>query len=285
MNNQTNQVVSGRSSIGRHLLNIAISLIMLYPMIWMLFSSFKLPQNILMDRGLWSETFTLANYIYGWKGLGSNTFALFFQNSFIVSGFSIVGNLLSCSMAAYAFARLDFRLKAVLFGLMLMTIMLPHHVTIIPQYVIFNKLDWINTYLPLIVPKFTAAEGFFVFLMIQFIRNIPKELDKAAIVDGCGPIQIYWRLVLPLALPALVTTAIFTFIWTWNDFFSQILYINDSHKFTVSLGLRTFLDSSGESNFGALFAMSVLSLVPVFTVFIFLQKFLIEGLTSGGVKG
>ncbi|MCS7461676.1 carbohydrate ABC transporter permease [Paenibacillus doosanensis] len=278
MNNMPNQLV-------RHVVNIAVSAIMLYPLIWMLSSSFKLPEHIFTDKGLWPEHFTLNNYIAGWKGLGSQTFGLFFSNSLIVSGLSIAGNVVSCSLAAYAFARLEFRFKTPLFALMLMTMMLPHHVTIIPQYVIFNKLDWINTFLPLVVPKFTAAEGFFVFLMVQFIRNIPRELDKAAIVDGCGPIQIYWRLILPLALPALVTTAIFTFIWTWNDFFSQIIYLSKTQKFTVSLGLRVFLDSSGESSFGSLFAMSVLSLVPVFTIFVFFQRFLIEGLTSGGVKG
>ncbi|TBL79405.1 carbohydrate ABC transporter permease [Paenibacillus thalictri] len=278
MNNMPNQIV-------RHIVNIAVSVIMLYPLIWMLSSSFKLPEHIFTDKGLWPEHFTLKNYVNGWKGLGSQTFGLFFSNSLIVSGLSIIGNVLSCSLAAYAFARLEFRFKTPLFALMLMTMMLPHHVTIIPQYVIFNNLDWINTFLPLVVPKFTAAEGFFVFLMVQFIRNIPRELDKAAIVDGCGPIQIYWRLILPLALPALVTTAIFTFIWTWNDFFSQIIYLSKTQKFTVSLGLRVFLDSSGESSFGSLFAMSALSLVPVFTIFVFFQRFLIEGLTSGGVKG
>jgi len=203
----------------------------------------------------------------------------------VVSGLSIIGNLLSCSMAAYAFARLQFRLKTLLFGLMLLTMMLPHHVTMIPQYIIFNKLEWVNTFLPLIVPKFTATDGFFIFLMIQFIRNIPAELDQAATMDGCGAIQIYWRLILPLALPALVTTAIFTFIWTWNDFLGQILYLSDIKQYTVSLGLRTFLDSQGESQWGRLFAMSTLSLVPVFAIFIFFQKYLIEGITSGGVKG
>ncbi|MEK3911049.1 carbohydrate ABC transporter permease [Paenibacillus sp. FSL H7-0331] len=269
----------------RHLINILSSIVMLYPLIWMFSSSFKLPENIFSDSGLWSEVFTLDNYLSGWQGVSGSSFAVFFRNSFFISFMSIIGNLISCSMAAYAFARLDFKLKAVLFGLMLMTMMLPHHVTTIPQYIIFNKLDWVNTYLPLIVPKFTATDGFFIFLMVQFIRNIPAELDQAATVDGCGPIQIYWRVILPLTLPALVTAAIFTFIWTWNDFLSHILYLSDIKKYTVSLGLRLFLDASGISQWGKMFAMSILSLIPVFTVFIFFQKFLIEGITSGGVKG
>ncbi|MFH5182376.1 carbohydrate ABC transporter permease [Paenibacillus sp. TAB 01] len=273
------------SPLLRHGLNIVVTLLMIYPLLWMFSSSFKQPQHIFTDTGLWSDAFTLDNYILGWKGLTSVTFATFFKNSFVVSGLSIIGNLLSCSMAAYAFARLQFRLKTLLFGLMLLTMMLPHHVTMIPQYIIFNKLEWVNTFLPLIVPKFTATDGFFIFLMIQFIRNIPAELDQAATMDGCGAIQIYWRLILPLALPALVTTAIFTFIWTWNDFLGQILYLSDIKQYTVSLGLRTFLDSQGDSQWGRLFAMSTLSLVPVFAIFIFFQKYLIEGITSGGVKG
>ncbi|WP_248927930.1 carbohydrate ABC transporter permease [Paenibacillus hamazuiensis] len=280
-----NRTKTAGTAFIRHLINIAVSIAMIYPLLWMFSSSFKLPQNIFTDKGLWSSAFTMDNYILGWKGLSGASFALFFRNSFFVSGMSIVGNLISCSMAAYAFARLSFKFKAPLFGLMLLTMMLPHHVTIIPQYVIFNKLGWVNTYLPLIVPKFTATEGFFIFLMIQFMRNIPQELDQAATVDGCGQVQIYWRLILPLALPALVTAAIFTFIWTWNDFFSQMLYLSKIKNYTVSLGLRTFLDASGESNWGRLFAMSTLSLVPVFAIFIFFQKFLIEGITAGGVKG
>lgn len=276
---------SNASPVLRHGLNIAISLLMIYPLLWMFSSSFKHPEQIFADSGLWTGPFTLDNYILGWKGLSSVSFATFFKNSFIISGMSIVGNIISCSMAAYAFARLQFFGKWVLFGLMLLTMMLPNHVTMIPQYIIFNKLEWVNTFLPLIVPKFTAVDGFFVFLMVQFIRNIPAELDQAATMDGCGAIQIYWRLVLPLALPALVTTAIFTFIWTWNDFLGHILYLSDAQKYTVSLGLRTFLDSQGDSQWGRLFAMSTLSLVPVFAIFIFFQKYLIEGITSGGVKG
>lgn len=273
-------------SIFRHLMIAAFAVLMIYPLLWMFASSFKLPENIFMDRGLWSESFTLDNYVSGWQGLTGASFAVFFRNSFWVSGMSIIGNVVSCSMAAYAFSRLTFKLKAPLFALMLLTMMLPHHVTTIPQYIIFNKLEWVNTFLPLIVPKFTATEGFFIFLMIQFMRNIPAELDQAATMDGCGPVQIYLRLIFPLALPALVTTAIFTFIWTWNDFLSQILYLSDMKKFTVSLGLRMFLDSNGgESQWGNLFAMSTLSLIPVFAIFIFLQKYLIEGITAGGVKG
>jgi len=165
------------------------------------------------------------------------------------------------------------------------TLMLPFHVTIIPQYIIFNSLEWVNTYLPLTLPRFFAVEGFFIFLLVQFMRGIPSELEQAAKIDGCGPIRIYWYLMMPLSLPAIVTTMIFTFIWTWNDFFGQLLYISNIDLYTVALGLRMFLDSSGKSAWGSMFAMSTLSLVPLFAVFIFFQRYLIEGITTGGVKG
>jgi len=276
---------SARVRLGMHALIIAGALVMLYPLLWMLASSFKPAGHIFTDTSLWPREFVWEHYIYGWKGITGISFAVFFSNSLFVSGLSIVGNVIACSLTAYAFARLEFRFKKTLFAIMLLTMMLPHHVAIIPQYIIYNNLGWINTYLPLIVPKFAATDGFFIFLMVQFIRSLPAELDKAATVDGCGPIQIYWRIILPLLLPALVTTAIFTFIWTWNDFFSQLLYLSDIAKYTVSLGLRMFLDSSGESRWGPMFAMSILSLVPVFTVFILFQRYLIEGIAAGGVKG
>ncbi|MFS8631404.1 MAG: carbohydrate ABC transporter permease, partial [Bacillales bacterium] len=142
----------------------------------------------------------------------------------------------------------------------------------------------IDTFLPLTVPKFLATDAFFIFLMVQFFRGIPKELDDSAIIDGCGPIKIYYKIILPLASPALLTTAIFTFIWTWDDFFSQIIYINSVHNFTVPLGLRLFLDAQGESSWGSVFAMSVLSLLPIVVLFFFFQRHIVEGIATTGIK-
>jgi len=270
-----------------HLAIIAGCVVMIYPLLWMVGSSFKQDDVIFSDPNLFptSATFTLGHYAEGWAGISGIPFSRFFTNTFLVVALAIAGNLVTCSMAAYAFARLDFKFKSVLFAVMIGTMMLPYHVVIIPQYIIFNSLGWINTYWPLVVPKFLAMDGFFIFLMVQFIRSLPGELDKAAAIDGCGKYQIYWRIILPLALPALVTTTIFTFIWTWNDFFSQLLYLSDVSRYTISLGLRLFLDSTGASKWGAMFAMSTLSLVPVFFIFVFFQKYLIEGITTGSMKG
>ncbi|MCM3689723.1 carbohydrate ABC transporter permease [Neobacillus niacini] len=269
---------------GKFVLLLIGALIMIYPLLWMLSSSLKPDTMIFKELGLWPSQITLDNYFKGWEGTSGFTFATFFKNSFIVVGLSIIGNLISCSLAAYAFARLDFSFKKLLFALMFGSIMLPHDVVLIPQYILFNKLEWVNTFLPLIVPKFFATQAFFIFLMVQFIRGIPKGLDEAARVDGCGHIQIFSRIIFPLMLPAIVTTAIFTFIWTWNDFFSQFIYLSNPKLWTVTLALRGFLDATGDSMWGAMFAMSILSLIPIFIFFIAFQKLLIEGIATTGIK-
>jgi multiple sugar transport system permease protein len=162
--------------------------------------------------------------------------------------------------------------------------MLPYQVTLIPQYVLSHNLGWVNTFLPLVVPKFLAADAFFIFLMVQFFRGLPRELDEAAMMDGCSPWRIYWKIVLPLSTPVLATAGVFTFIWTWDDFFGPLIYLSDIRTYTVMLGLRTFVDSSAQSDWGGLFAMSILSLLPIFVFFLFFQRLLIEGIATTGMK-
>lgn len=268
-----------------YLFIILVGILMLYPVLWMISSSLKPESMIFTDIGLWPKKFTLQNYVNGWHVTQNFTFAIFFKNSFLISFINVIANLVSCSMAAYAFARLKFPLKKIWFACMLMTLMLPVHVTLVPQYAIFHYLGWINTILPLVVPKFFATDAFFIFLMVQFIRGIPRELDESAIMDGCGIVRIYLRIILPLSVPVLITTAIFTFIWTWDDFFSQMLYLNTTNHFTVPLGLKLFLDSKGQSAWGPMFAMSVLSLLPITIVFFVFQKYIVEGIATTGIKG
>lgn len=268
-----------------HFFIILVGIFMLYPILWMISSSLKPESLIFSDPGLWPKEITFENFVKGWNVTREANFGMFFKNSFLISAISVIANLITCSMAAYAFARLKFPFKKVLFACMLMTIMLPAHVTLVPQYAIFHNLGWINTILPLTVPKLLATDSFFIFLMIQFIRGVPKELDESATLDGCGIFQIYWRIILPLAVPVLITTAIFTFIWTWDDFFSQILYLNTIETLTVPLGLRLFLDSQGDSSWGAVFAMSVLAMLPITTIFFIFQKYIVEGIATSGLKG
>jgi multiple sugar transport system permease protein len=167
---------------------------------------------------------------------------------------------------------------------MIATIMLPHHAVLIPQYIIFNQLGMVNTYWPLILPKFLATEAFFVFLIVQFMRGLPRELEEAARIDGCGPFRSFFLVILPLTRPALITTAIFTFIWTWNDFYTQLIYLTDPDMYTTPLALRTFVDQQSATDWGSVFAMSVVSLVPVFLVFLAGQRFLLRGIATTGGK-
>lgn len=267
-----------------HTLLIGVALVMLYPLLWMLSSSLKPDTEIFTHPGLIPNELHPRNYSEGWSGSG-NSFSLYITNSLIVTIGAVIGNVISCSLAAYAFARFEFRGKKIWFGLMLGTLMLPLQATLIPQYTIFYNLTWINTFLPLIVPKFLATDAFFIFLMVQFIRSIPRELDQAAMMDGANPLQIYVRIILPLMKPALVTTTIFTFIWTYDDFLSQLVYLQQNARFTVPLGLTLFLDKTSGSSYGAMFAMSTLALAPTLICFLVFQKRLVEGLATTGMKG
>ncbi len=271
------------SSIAKHVGLILLALIMLYPVLWMVVSSLRPNNEIFRSPGLALSGLRIANYSEGWNALAS-PFGHYLINSAIVVAGCVIGNLVSCSLAAYAFARLEFGGKKVFFAIMLGTIMLPIHVIIVPQYILFSQLGWINTFLPLVVPKFLATDAFFVFLMVQFIRGLPRELDEAARIDGAGHPRIFLQVVLPLMVPALATTAIFTFIWTWNDFFSQLIYLTDPDKYTVPVALRSYVDATVSTSWGSMFAMSVVSLLPVFLAFLLGQRFLIKGIATTGIK-
>jgi multiple sugar transport system permease protein len=270
-------------SIFKHLALIIASLVMIYPLLWMLVSSLRPNDLIFRTPGLWLNDVYIKNYTEGWNSLTS-PFGHYMINSAIVVIGAIAGNLFSCSLAAYAFARLKFRLRTLWFSIMLVTIMLPIHVIVVPQYIIFNKLGFVNTFVPLILPKFLATDAFFVFLMVQFIRGIPSELDEAARLDGCGHWRIFSRVMIPLMGPAIATSAIFTFIWTWSDFFTPLIYLTDPIAYTVPVALRSFLDATSASNYGAMFAMSILSLIPIFLAFLFGQRFLVKGIATTGGK-
>jgi multiple sugar transport system permease protein len=267
-----------------HAVIIIGAVLMLYPVLWLIGASFKPLNETFTNIGLLPRTWTLSNYTDGWNAL-DYSFDVFFGNSLTVCLGAVLGNVISCSLAAYAFARVNFKFKAFWFMLMLGTIMLPYNVIVVPQYVLFKDFGWVNTFLPLIVPKFLATDAFFIFLLVQFIRAIPRDLDDAAKIDGCNHFQMYLRIILPLAMPALATTAIFTFIWTWSDFFTQLIFLNDQSVYTVPVALRTFLDGTGVSAYGQLFAVSVISLIPIFGFFIAFQRLLIEGAASSGIKG
>lgn len=261
------------------------ALLMVAPIIWMIFASLKPPMEVLNNSSLLGSRMTLENYVNGWHAFPGQTFGAFFLNSFVLCGLSIVGNLLSCSLAAYAFARLDFPYRRTLFAALMLTIMLPIHVQLIPQYIVFLQLGWVNTILPLVVPKFLAVDAFYIFLMVQFMRTIPRDLEDAATIDGANLWQRFFHVILPLSLPALATTAVFTFISVYSDYFSQLIYLSAPERLTVPLALRLFVDTGGGSSFfGGLFAMSLLSLGPLMGVYFASQRLLVQGIATTGLK-
>jgi len=269
-----------------HLFIIVLGLVMIYPVVWMIVSSFKPNNMIFSDPGLIPQAVTIENYISGWQGYAGTSFGIFFANSLIMCVGAVLGNLIACTMAAYAFGRLKFVGRDFWFAVMLITLMLPGHVTTVPRYILFNTFGWVGSFLPIVVPKFLATDAFFVFLLVQFIRGLPKELDEAAIIDGCGQVGVFFRIIIPLAIPALVTTALFTFLWTWDDFFNPLLYLTNPEIFSVSRALRTFVGDAGAvSNWGGALAMATLSIIPPFILFFSLQKYFVQGITTTGIKG
>ena len=269
-----------------HILVLAFGLVMIYPLLWMIFSSFKESSTIFTPATkLIPEKFVLDNYITGWKGFAKVSFATFFKNSLFISIVATVGTVLSSAIVAYGFSRCRFRGRGLLFAAMLATMMLPAQVLMIPQYLWFQKLGWVNTYLPLIVPYWFATQGFFVYLMKNFIDGIPRELDEAAKIDGCSYYTIFTRIIFPLLTPAMITGLIFSFMWRWDDYLGPLLYVNTTERYPASLALKMFADPSSSSDYGAMFAMATLSVVPAMVIFFTLQKYLVEGISTSGLKG
>ncbi len=268
-----------------HLFSLAVLVVILYPAVWMLMSSFKPGNEIIGSVSLWPDSASLDNYATALRGIGGVSFWTFVVNSLILAVASVVGIVLSCSITAYAFARISFPGRTFFFACMIATMLLPFHVVIIPQYIVFNQLGLVNTYWPLLLGKFLAADAFFVFLMIQFMRGLPRELDEAARIDGAGHVRTFRSVILPLMKPALVTSSIFAFIWSWNDFFGPLLYLKNPTMYTMPLALRLYVDQTSTSDYGAQMAMAILALLPVVVFFMAFQRHLVGGVATQGLKG
>ncbi|WP_077622511.1 carbohydrate ABC transporter permease [Sediminibacillus massiliensis] len=274
-----------RNKIIQHTLLLLFTLIMLYPLIWMVGSSFKESSSVFVNaHQIFPDEWHFSNFVQGWEGFGGISFATFYKNTFIIVIIATIGSILSSTFIAYGFARINFKFKKTWFAIMMMTMMLPFEMIMIPQYVMFNWFGWIDTYLPLILPTFFGVP-FFIFLIMQFIRTIPKELDQAARIDGCNTITIFTRIIVPLVMPAMMTAAIFSFYWRWDDFMAPLLYIQSPSKYPVSLALKLFSDPEAVTNWGAMFAMTTLSLLPIVIIFFIFQRYIVEGISTSGLKG
>jgi multiple sugar transport system permease protein len=264
---------------------LVLTAIVLYPLLWLFLATFKSNAEFGQNSGLIPLSPTFDNYGKVMEGIAGVPMWRFFLNSFILAASAVVGTVLSASLAAYAFARVQFKGLGIFFAAMIGTLLLPFHVVIIPQYIIFNKLGWIDTFIPLILPKFLATEAFFVFLIVQFIRQLPRDMDEAARIDGAGHARIFWSIILPLIRPALITCAIFAFIWTWNDFLSPLLYLTSPENYPLPIALRLYNDQTSSSDYGATVTASFVALVPIILFFVVLQRFLVDGVETQGMTG
>ena len=264
-----------------YILLILGALVYLVPFVWMLSTAVKPPDEVYVFPPIWIPSrFIWGNYRTIFTLMPTGRFLL---NSLLISSLRMVGSVSSCSLVAFSFARLRFRGSGVLFFILLITMMLPHQVTMVPLYMIFSELGWVGTYLPLILPAFFGSP-YFIFLLRQFFSTIPRELDEAAKVDGCSILSIFLRIIVPMSKPALGIVAILSFTDAWNDFVTPLIYLNEFSKFPISLGLRAF-QTLRVVQWELLMATSTIALIPVLALFFIAQKHYIQGIVISGVKG
>lgn len=273
------------SRIAIYVFLFVVGFIMVYPLIWLFFSSFKPNGEIFGSVKLLPTQVIWDSYLNGWKGSGQFSFSVFLMNSFKLVVPTVIFTIASSTLVAYGFARFNFPFKKQLFVLMISTLMLPNAVVIIPRYIQFKNLGWLDSYLTFTIPALTACYPFFIYMLVQFFRGVPRELDESAKIDGCNAFTILIRILLPLSVPALISAALFQFIWTWNDFFNSLIYINSVKKFTVTLGLRMSLDNAATANWNEILAMSMVAMIPCVLLFFVAQKYFVEGISTTGLKG
>ena len=251
------------------------------PFLWLLSTSLKSPQQLFRLPPEWiPNPVVWANYP---RALTAIPFFLYLQNTLYIAFFNVIATVISCSLAAYGFARIEWPGRNALFVVLLGTLMIPYSVIQIPQFLIFRDLGWIGTTNPLTWPAF-FGNAFFIFLLRQFYLTIPQELSAAAKIDGASELQIYWRIILPLARPALAVVALFTFMNNWNDFIGPLIYLGDREQYTLAIGLYGFL-SRVKTDWGALMAAATVMVAPIVVLFFFTQRTFIQGITLTGIKG
>lgn len=269
----------------RYTLLTVVGLIMLYPLIWLIGASFKTNSEIFGSIGFIPREPTLEGYVKGWQTSTPYTFGRFFWNTFLIILPKTIFTAISCALVAYGFARFEFPFKRVLFATLIATLLLPNVVTRIPQYILFRDMGWLDSYLPLWVPSAFAGDAFFVFMLVQFLRAIPRDMEEAARVDGANSLQTLIHIVVPMLVPALISVMLFQFMWTMNDFLGPLIYLSSVEKFPVSLALKLSIDTTEAFDWNRILSMSVLALLPALVVFFMAQKYFIEGISAGGVKG
>ena len=258
---------------------------MCYPLVWMFFASFKSNAEIFTKANLLPKSYSFNAFRDGWQSVGGNTYATYFMNSFLLVAPTTIFTVVSSTLVAYGFTRFEFRGKKIFFALLLSTLMLPNSILIIPRYAIFRDLNAVNSYYPFYLLSLFACYPFFTYMLVQFMRGLPRELDEAAYIDGCGSFRTLTFVLLPLLKPALFSVGLLQFLWTYNDYFNSLIYINTMENFTVSLALRNNLSNEVSVPWSNIMAMSCLVVLPVILLFFLCQKYFVEGIATTGLKG
>lgn len=269
----------------RYTILVLVGIIMIYPMLWMIGASFR-SNNAEIFSSIWfiPKTFTLKGYKDGWSGT-NYYFGHYMLNTYKYVLPKVIGTMLSALVTAYAFTRFEFKGRKLFYALMLATLFLPQVVLNIPQFLLFTKMDWVDSFKPLIIPSFFACDTYFVFMMSQFMRSVPKEMEEAAEIDGCNSFQRLVYIITPMVRPALISAGLFQFMWSSNDFMGPLIYINSTKKFPASLGLRLSMDVEMGFQWNQILALSVISILPSLIVFFLAQNEFVEGISAGAVKG
>lgn len=247
-------------------------------------ASFKSNDEIFTTVGILPKEPVFGAFSAGWNGVGNVGFSTFLLNTFMMVIPTVFFTVVSSVLVGYGFARFNFPFKRLLFALMLSTMMLPATVIIIPRYITFRDLGWLNSYKPFWVPALLGCFPFFNYMMVQFLRGLPLELDESAKMDGCGYVRILFQILLPLCKSAIISVVVFQFVWIWNDFMNTLIYISSVAKYPVSLGLRMTMDISAEFNWNQIMAMSLVSILPPMILFFCAQKYFVEGIATTGMK-
>ncbi|MFV0395013.1 MAG: carbohydrate ABC transporter permease [Coprobacillaceae bacterium] len=269
----------------RYAILIIVGFILIYPLLWLFFASFKENSEIFTTLKLWPDNgFDFSGYKEAWETSTGHNFGYYFLNTMELLLPKVLLTIISCVMTAYAVVRFEFRGKKLVFATIIATLLLPEVVLRIPTYLIWSKLGFLDTYIPLVAPAALAVDSFFIFMLIQFFRTLPTELDEAAKLDGCNSLQTLWYIFVPILKPAIISVGLFTFMWGMNDFQGPLIYISSTDKYTLSLLLRLSQDADSVVNYGKVFAMSIMALLPSIILFFFTQRYFIEVIASTGGK-
>lgn len=273
------------AEFGRYAILIIVGILMIYPLIWMVGASFKTNDELFSSIGVIPQNPTLSGYLSGFAGFQGMPIWHFLANTYKIVIPKVVVTVLSATIAAYAFARFEFPGKKLAFALMLSTLFLPQVVLNAPQYILFDQLGWLDSYLPLIIPSLFAGDTFFVYMLIQFLRQVPRELDEASEIDGCGVMQRLFYVIVPILKPAMMSCVIFQFMWASNDFMGPLIYVNTVTKYPMSIYLRMSMDADVAFDWNKVLAMSLVAIVPSLIVFFAAQNSFVDGIAAGSVKG